>query len=205
MARTKLAVQSDALTTLDSLTYTDLIDDPERPGYLLNPLTGERWQKLSPQQDQLAHYIVHGMNRRDAVRAAGFKLGPAGASSYVYNMISTHAPFVNRLLELASEHRHDGEVSYTSHIKRLAELSRQAEKDGRHSAAIAAEVHRGRVAGLYAKENPSQGGDKPNETLDSIEHRIQELLSKVDEKEVGQKRIVATQDKDSGDDDEGTD
>jgi hypothetical protein len=54
-------------------------------------------------------------------------------------------------------------------------LGRKAEKEGKYSAAIAAEVNRGRVAGLYARDEGTKDV-KALESLSNIDKRINELL-----------------------------
>lgn len=165
------------------LTWTDLVPDPNLPHtYLIDSATGQRWKRLNLEQEEIARQLVAGASHRQACKAAGMKATPETMSSYVTAMLSHHAPFVNYLLILLEEERQSKNVTQESHLRRLDTLGRKAEKEGKYSAAIAAEVHRGRVAGLYSKDE----GPKTKVVTDSmkaVEDRLQELLDKANRQE----------------------
>lgn len=50
----------------------------------------------------------------------------------------------------------DGAVTLDSHLGRLAQLSRAAQRDGHYAAAVAAEVARGKAAGLYGAASAAE-------------------------------------------------
>ena len=54
-------------------------------------------------------------------------------------------------------------ITFESHLKRLKELGAAAEKANQHSAAVTAEVWRGRAAGLYADRVRQEDLDKLTE------------------------------------------
>ena len=174
---------SDNLSVTDSLIWTDLVPDPERPQkYLLDPISGQRWERLTETQLMVAREIVAGSNHREACKAAGIKAKPESMSVYVSGLLSFCAPFANEVLIQLNAIRQSQTVTSESHLKRLDQLGRRAEKEGKYSAAIAAEVNRGRVAGLYAKNDIPQS-EKVRDSLRSIDERIQELLAKDAERE----------------------
>lgn len=61
-----------------------------------------------------------------------------------------------RITELKRPAEEKALITYESHLKRLEELSRGAESAEQFSAAINAEIHRGKAAGLYSGQ---QGQD----------------------------------------------
>ena len=61
-----------------------------------------------------------------------------------------------RIAELKRPAEEKAIITYESHLKRLEELSRGAESAEQFSAAINAEIHRGKAAGLYSGQ---QGQD----------------------------------------------
>jgi len=172
---------NDALSQV--LTWTDLVPDPNYPHtWVVDPETGQRWRRLTPEQQLIAQELVAGANHREACKAAGMKAKPETMSSYITAMLSHHAPFVNEVITLLNEARQSKFVTRESHLRRLDQLGRKAEKEGKYSAAIAAEVSRGRVAGLYAKDE----GPKEKVVADSIkalDDRIQELVEKASRQE----------------------
>ena len=177
------------------LVWTDLVPDPNDPHtWVIDPQTGQRWRRLTAQQELIARELVAGASHREACRAAGMQAKPESMSSYVTAMLSRHAPFVNEVITLLNEARQSKFVTKETHLRRLDDLGRKAEKEGKYSAAIAAEVSRGRVAGLYAKDE----GPKEKVVADSIkalDDRIAELVEKANrqEREV-QARVVSDND-----------
>jgi len=172
---------NDALSAV--LQWTDLVPDPNDPHrYVVDPTTGQRWKRLNAEQELIARELVAGANHREACKAAGIKAKPESMSTYVSGLLSFHAPFVNEVINLLNEARQSKFVTRESHLRRLDQLGRKAEKEGKYSAAIAAEVSRGRVAGLYAKDE----GPKEKVVADSIkalDDRIQELVEKASRQE----------------------
>jgi hypothetical protein len=120
-------------------------------GFLMDPLTGKKWRRLNPAQERLAEYLAAGIERRDAVQQAGFKMQPESASMYVSTLLKENKVFTNHLILLIKEIKDKNFVTIESHVSRLAELGKLAEKQGKIGQAITAEVHRGRAAGLYTK------------------------------------------------------
>lgn len=184
---------NDALSTV--LQWTDLVPDPNDPHrWVVDPTTGQRWRRLTPQQEFIARELVAGASHREACKAAGVRAKPESMSAYVSTLLSHNAPFVNEVLTLLNEARQSKFVTKETHLRRLDDLGRKAEKEGKYSAAIAAEVSRGRVAGLYAKDE----GPKEKVVADSIkalDDRIAELVEKANrqEREV-QAKVVSNND-----------
>lgn len=183
-----------------TLVWTDLVPDLDDPHhYLMNAATGQRWRRLTVEQEFIAEEIIKGANYREACKAAGMKVKPNSATVYVCKLLRECAPFVNRLIELLTEERQSQIVTQNSHLKRLDDLGRRAEKDGKYSAAIAAEVARGRVAGLYAKDIDPEDKAALNSIKD-IDSRIKQLLGKVNSQEKEARgRVIEDQGKKSED------
>lgn len=172
---------NDALS--QALTWTDLVPDPNEPHrYVMDPATGQRWKRLTIEQEFVAEQIALGASHREACRNVGVKLTPESASSWVTKLLSGHAPFCNHVLTLLNERKRAQHVTLESHLTRLDDLGRRAEKEGKYSASIAAEVSRGRAAGLYAKDQAPED-KRVTDSLKKMEDRIAELLSKAQRKE----------------------
>lgn len=191
--------QGETIALSRTLVWTDLVADPNEPGrFVMDPATGRRWKRLTTEQETIAEELVRGANYREACKAAGMQVKPEAASGYVVHKLSKHAPFINRVIELLTESRQSKIVTQDSHLKRLDDLGRRAEKDGKWSAAIAAEVARGRVAGLYAKEVDPE--DKAAlASIKDIDQRIKQLLGKVQSQErETQGRVISDQSQEGG-------
>lgn len=105
--------------------------------------------KLTPKQEKfLAEYLEHG-NASRAYRAA---YNCAGASDATIrreaHRLLDHPNITPMLAEARDKAREAAEITLEGHLRRLDELSRKAEGAEQYSAAIAAEVHRAKAAGL---------------------------------------------------------
>lgn len=104
---------------------------------------------LTPKQEKfLAEYLKHG-NASRAYRAAYNCAGASDATVHrEAHRLLDHPKITPRLAEARDKAREAAEITLESHLQRLDELSRKAEGAEQYSAAIAAEVHRARAAGL---------------------------------------------------------
>lgn len=184
---------ADNIALFQTLKWTDLVSDPHEPEtYLLDPLTGHRWHRITKRQESIANELVAGANYREACRAAGIKTNPESMSAYVCKLLATSAPFVNYLLIQLNELRQSQSVTKESHLQRLDHLGRRAEKEGKYSAAIAAEVARGRVEGLYANDAPPPD-KRVYDTMKEIDERITELLANQKREKAVEGKVVSDQ------------
>lgn len=104
---------------------------------------------LTPKQEKfLAEYLEHG-NASRAYRAAYNCAGASDATVHrEAHRLLDHPKITPRLAEARDKAREAAEITLESHLQRLNELSIKAESAEQFSAAIAAEVHRARAAGL---------------------------------------------------------
>jgi len=105
--------------------------------------------RLTAKQEKfLAEYLEHG-NASRAYRAA---YNCAGASDATIrreaHRLLEHPNIAPTLEEAREQAREAAGITLESHLQRLDELSRKAEDAEQFSAAIAAEVHRAKAAGL---------------------------------------------------------
>ena len=191
-----VVVRDTALTLLERLEYVQLVPDPHDYNFLVDPETGKRWRQLTPEMQKIADFVFEGCSYRDACQRAGIRTrSPAAMSSYVSHLLGSNQPFINYLLSLYNEARKAKFVTLESHLQRLEHLSRLAEKSGKISAAVSAEVARGRAGGLYARETADE--DKARlDTIKDVEKRIAELVKQAQGIEKGKaERVVAEQEK----------
>lgn len=70
---------------------------------------------------------------------------------------------LTRIAELRAPAIAEAGITFAGHLKRLNELGVKAEKAGQHSAAVTAEVWRGKAAGLYVDQVKPEDLDKLTE------------------------------------------
>lgn len=104
---------------------------------------------LTPKQEKfVAEYLEHG-NASAAYRAAYDCAGASEATIHrEAHRLLDHPKITPRLAEARDKARQAAGITLEGHLQRLDELSRGAEGAEQYSAAIAAEVHRARAAGL---------------------------------------------------------
>ena len=68
------------------------------------------------------------------------------------------------------------EVTFGRHVKKLADIRDQAIDKGNLTAAVSAEVQRGRAAGLYVERKEVRTGSLESLSEIEIKKRIQKLL-----------------------------
>jgi len=105
--------------------------------------------KLTTKQEKfIGEYLAHG-RASDAYRAAYDCAGASDATIHrEAHRLLDHPKIAPRLAEARDEARLAAGITLEGHLQRLDELSRKAEGADQYSAAIAAEVHRARAAGL---------------------------------------------------------
>jgi phage terminase small subunit len=127
--------------------------------------------ELTPKQEAFAQAIVTGMSQADAYRAA-YTVGDKTKPETVQNQahILMKRPDISaRVAELRKPVVEAVRITLLSHLERLRELSQAAEKDGQFSAAITAEVSRGKACGLYVEKSEVSG---PNGAPVDLNHTI---------------------------------
>jgi phage terminase small subunit len=78
--------------------------------------------------------------------------------------------------ELREEYQKKYEVTFGNHIAELAKLRDDSRKKGAWSAAINAEVARGKAAGLYVEQKIIRTGKLEDLTAEELEARMQQIM-----------------------------
>lgn len=97
--------------------------------------------------------MVSGMSQADAYRAAynAAKMKPESVQRLACALMK-NIKVTSRVEELRKPVIVAAQITLTSHLNRLQELSKKAEEGNQLSAAIAAEVARGKASGLYVEK-----------------------------------------------------
>ena len=103
---------------------------------------------------------------KDSARQAASKLQNPKAYPLVVQYIG----------ELREELQRKYEVTFERHITELAKLREESRKKGAWSAAINAEVARGKAAGLYIEQKIIRTGKLEDLTTEELESRMKQIM-----------------------------
>ena len=127
---------------------------------------------LTPKQEAFAQAIVTGVNQSDAYRAA-YKVR-AGTKAESVNVAASKlmadAKVTQRVAELREPVAKKAQITLESHLDDLMRLRNMAAKEKQYSAAITAEVARGKASGVHVEKSAvevtgSEGGPVLNEIV----------------------------------------
>ena len=110
---------------------------------------------LTPKQEAFAHAIVTGISQSDAYRAAfsvGAKTKPETVNQAASRLMAD-SNIAARVLELRKPVAKKAQMTLESHLDRLQALSDAAELEKQYSAAITAEVARGKASGVVVDKS----------------------------------------------------
>jgi len=136
-------------------------------------------KKLTEKQMKFAHEVVTNEGRKTATecaRDAGFE--PEFARQYASKLQNPKLyPLVVKYIgELREEWQKKYEVTYDRHISELGKIRQQALNKGAWSAAVNAEVARGKAAGLYIEQKIIRTGKLEDLTTEELEARMKTII-----------------------------
>ena len=161
---------------MKQLTYTPLV--PSEDGNSLIDESGKNWQPINAKQKKFCREYVKGMTATEAAMKAGYTKDRKGAKTQG-SVLLNHNPVVrNYLIELEMSLAERDAVSLESHLSTLHDLREEAKDQGQISAAITAEVHRGKASGLYIDRREILTAKIDMMSKDDILTRLEELIKK---------------------------
>ena len=161
---------------MKQLTYTPLV--PSEDGNSLIDESGKNWQPINAKQKKFCREYVKGMTATEAAMKAGYTKDRKGAKTQG-SVLLNHNPVVrNYLIELEMSLAERDAVSLESHLSTLHDLREEAKDQGQISAAITAEVHRGKAGGLYIDRREILTAKVDMMSKDDILTRLEELIKK---------------------------
>ena len=161
---------------MKQLTYTPLV--PSEDGNSLIDESGKNWQPINAKQKKFCREYVKGMTATEAAMKAGYTKDRKGANTQG-SVLLNHNPVVrNYLIELEMSLAERDAVSLESHLSTLHDLREEAKDQGQISAAITAEVHRGKAGGLYIDRREILTAKIDLMSKDDILTRLEELIKK---------------------------
>jgi phage terminase small subunit len=136
-------------------------------------------KKLTEMQMKFAYELVTNEGRKTATEcaiAAGYSPDAAVVSASKLQNPKTYPLVVQYIGQLRTEYQKKYDVTYERHISELAKLRDDSRKKGAWSAAINAEVARGKAAGLYVEQKIIRTGSLTDLTAEQLENRMKEII-----------------------------
>lgn len=115
---------------------------------------------LTPKQEAFCLAYLETGNASEAYRRA-YKPTTTNANTInrAGKALLDNSKVATRLVEIRRPLVEAAGMTLESHLKRLADLSKKAEEEGKYSAAVAAEIARGKACGLYVEKTEVTGAN----------------------------------------------
>ena len=135
-------------------------------------------KNLTERQQKFAELLVFNEGRKspsECAYEAGYKTRPRQAASELRN--PKLSPLVVRYIgELRAEIQEKYGINFEKHIGELAKLREDARAKGAWSAAINAEIVRGKAGGLYVDQKLVLSGNLDNMSEKELESKMKQIL-----------------------------
>ncbi len=108
--------------------------------------------KLNERQEKFAQNVAKGLSKTQAAIDAGYSPKNAGRAGIMMSG-KNHPKIQARINELQKRAANRVSLTLSSHLTDLKDIRDQALQNGSYSSAVAAEVARGKAAGLYVNKS----------------------------------------------------
>ena len=135
--------------------------------------------RLTEMQMKFAHEVVSNEGRKNGTEcaiSAGYAEDSAGVRAAELQNPKKFPLVVKYIGELREEYQKKYAVTFERHIAELGKLRMEALKKGAWSAAINAEVARGKAAGLYIEQKIIRTGKIDDLSEAELENRMKEII-----------------------------
>ena len=136
-------------------------------------------KKLTEQQIKFAQLLVTNEGRKTPTECAieaGYADGSARVRASELRNPKRFPLVVQYIGELRDEYNKKYEVDYSRHITELGKIRQAALDKGAWSAAVNAEVARGKAAGLYIEQKIIRTGKLEDLTAEELESRMKTII-----------------------------
>ena len=136
-------------------------------------------KRLTEQQMKFAHELVTNegrLTKYECAIEAGYSKDRARVTAAELTNPKLYPLVVKYIGELREEYQKKYEVTFERHITELAKLREESRKKGAWSAAINAEVARGKAAGLYVEQKIIRTGKLEDLTAEELEVRMKQIM-----------------------------
>ena len=131
-------------------------------------------------QMKFAHLLVTNEGRMtgyECAKEAGYSEDRARVTSSELQSPRVYPLVVKYIGEIREEYQKKYAVTFERHITELGKIRQEALKKGAWSAAVNAEVARGKAAGLYIEQKIIRTGKLDDLSEDEIEKRMAEIMN----------------------------
>ena len=136
-------------------------------------------KRLTEMEMNFAHEVISNEGRKNGFECAidaGYSKDRARVTASELQNPRKYPLVVKYMGELREEYQKKYAVTYERHISELAKIRVDALKKGAWSAAVNAEVARGKAAGLYIEQKIIRTGKIDDLTRDELERRMKKVL-----------------------------
>src|SRR5210317_1749322 len=136
-------------------------------------------KKLTEQQIKFANLLISEQGRKTATQCAidaGYAKDSARQAASKLQNPKLYPLVVQYIGELRAEWQKKFEVTFGSHVTELAKLRDEAREKKAWSAAVNAEVARGKAAGLYIEQKIIRTGKLEDLSTEELESRMKQII-----------------------------
>jgi phage terminase small subunit len=136
-------------------------------------------KRLTEMQMTFAHELITNEGRKTATECAivaGYAAKDAVVAASKLQNPKLYPLVVRYIGDLRSEYQKKYDVTFERHISELAKLRDNARESKAWSAAVNAEVARGKAAGLYVEQKIIRTGSLSDLTAEQLETRMKEII-----------------------------
>ena len=136
--------------------------------------------RLTELQRRFAHEIVSNEGRKNGTEcavSAGYAEDSAGVRAAELQNPKRFPLVVKYIGELREEYQKKYAVTFERHITELGKIRAEALRKGAWSAAVNAEVARGKAAGLYIEQKIIRTGKLDDLSETELENRMKEIMN----------------------------
>ena len=136
-------------------------------------------KKLTEQQMKFANLLISQQGRMNATQCAieaGYAKDSARQAASILQNPKKYPLVVQYIGELRDEWQKQYEVTFGNHISELGKLRDEARDKKAWSAAVNAEVARGKAAGLYIEQKIIRTGKLEDLTTEELEARMKQII-----------------------------
>jgi len=135
---------------------------------------------LTEMQMKFAYELVSNEGRKTKTECAidaGYSKDAARVMASKLTSPKTYPLVVKYIGELREEYQKKYEITFENHIAELAKLRNEARATKAWSAAVNAEVARGKAAGLYVEQKIIRTGKLEDLSSEQLESRLKQIIS----------------------------
>ena len=136
-------------------------------------------KRLTEMQQKFAHLLVTNEGRMtgyECAKEAGYSEDRARQTAYELQNPKLFPLVVKYIGEIREENNKKYQVDYGRHITELGKIRQKALEKGAWSAAVNAEVARGKAAGLYIEQKIIRTGKLDDMSKDEMERELKSIL-----------------------------